>query len=149
MNNSYDAFLSQPVINGEKFESLTAITDAAREDYNIGAITVHGDYSDGQMSLNVIAESEMDEEEKKKMIQEFPSTLIMKLLEQKDSNNKPIFGSATYGGYKVEEAEAEEGEDPEKLKDKVTFDTTVKLNGRKSAYVPVEEATEPETQAAE
>jgi hypothetical protein len=106
------------------------------------------------MTLNITSYAENDEEseEKKvKMVQEFPSELIMQLLDVKDSKNQSVFGSATYPGYQVREAEVQEDEDPEDKRDEVTLSINVKFNGRKSAYHPeeTEEATESETQAAE
>ncbi len=154
MNNSYTAFLSQPVINGEKFEAIDSLTNEAAKKFDVDAYTTYSGFSNGELSFSIVSQSEnqKDDEKLKKMIQEFPSEYVMSVLAKKDSKNNPIFGSATYAGYKVEETEPGEGKSPEDVKDRVTFGVNVKMNGRKSAYVPVEETpeqTETETQAAE
>ena len=154
MNNSYDAFLSQPVINGEKFLIAQDIASKTAEKYDTEVSVKHSGFSEGSMSLDITSYAENDEEseeKKMKMVQEFPSELIMQLLSVKDSKNQSVFGSATYPGYEVKEVEVKEDEDPEEKRDQVTLSVDVKFNGRKSAYHPeeTEEATESETQAAE
>jgi type IV pilus assembly protein PilM len=154
MTNSYDAYQSLPVINGEKIDSLTSITNDTAKQFDVNAYTVHSGYTEGALSLRIVSESEnlKDDEKLKKMVQEFPSEYIMSILSKKDSKNNSIFGSATYAGYQVELVKPGEGKEAKDVKDKVTFGVDVKLNGRKSAYVPVEtesEETQTETQAAE
>ena len=145
MDNLYSAYLSQPVINGSKFDTLKEITEKTAEKYGIkkGYIEYTSGYSNGVIQLNFKVDAE-EKDDKYKMVQEFPSELINSILARTGSDGKPIYGSATYAGYKVDEAQVTDKDDPKakEAKDQVTFDVTVKLNSRKSAYVPEDQAEE-------
>jgi type IV pilus assembly protein PilM len=147
MKNTYDGFMSQPVINGEKFDSLLEIATDTAKTYGIksGVIEYDG-FSAGTININVTCDAEFDKEKRAKMAQEFPAELIKSLLAKKDSKNKTIFGSATYSGYTVTAAEEDEKSGKksgtEENPDQVTFSVTLKMNGRQSAYVAEDAAEE-------
>jgi len=138
MDNSYTAYLSQPVITGEKFDSLHKIISKTAEKYGIenGSVTYSG-YSGGQISFNIVVDAEETEDKEKKdekiqkMAQEFPAQCIENILAYQGSDGKLIYGSATYSGYSVTPANNKDDKD---AKDQVAFGVTVELNGRQSAY---------------
>ncbi|MBR4627668.1 MAG: pilus assembly protein PilM [Ruminococcus sp.] len=144
MDNLYAAYLSQPVINGDKFDALHDIIEDTMKEYKIEhGILEYDGYTDGQINLVITVDAE-EEDDKYKMVQEFPAECVKSLLAYKlDKSPTTMIGSATYPGYAVEGAD----EDEKDKKDQVTFSITVKLNGRQSAYVPEDE--EAETEAAE
>ena len=139
MDNLYAAYLSQPVINGAKFDAIHDILEDTAKDFKIEhGIVEYDGYSDGTINLNITVDTE-ELDGKPKMAQEFPAECITNLLAYKlDKSPTEMIGSATYAGYSVEAAEkAKEGE--KEGKDQTVFSVTIKLNGRQSAYVPEEE----------
>ena len=139
MDNLYAAYLSQPVINGAKFDAIHDILEDTAKDFKIEhGIVEYDGYSDGTINLNITVDTE-ELDGKPKMAQEFPAECITNLLAYKlDKSPTEMIGSATYAGYSVEATEkAKEGE--KEGKDQTVFSVTIKLNGRQSAYVPEEE----------
>ena len=136
MNNTYDAYLSQPVIDGPKFESLLDVAKSTGEQFGIeSGIVAHKGFSKGQIDLDLTVDAEMIEDNPK-MAQEFPAEYVKNLLEAKDANGNTIFGAATYSGYKVELVDDKEKEENPDAKDKAKFSVKVKMNSRQSAYNP-------------
>lgn len=133
MRNSYDAFYSQPVIIGDKFDALQAILDKTAEDLELDVdecfISVPS-YSAGVMSFSVIAAGSED------MVQKLPSVYIDNILDEKFEENKGYYAKASYSGYTV--IKAVEKEDGTEEKETVSFGVTVAINGRESAYHPEE-----------
>jgi len=139
MDNLYAAYLSQPVINGAKFDAIHDILEDTAKDFKIEhGIVEYDGYSDGTINLDITVDTE-ELDGKPKMAQEFPAECITNLLAYKlDKSPTEMIGSATYAGYSVEATEkAKEGE--KEGKDQTVFSVTIKLNGRQSAYVPEEE----------
>lgn len=140
MVNAHDAFYSQPVINGEKydlFEKLLAetATELSVED----AKFLTPNYIDGTFTFSVECNANTG------AYQELPSVFIDKIVNEKD------FDAASYTGYTVNEiveSKGEEGEE-EEIKRIVRFEVTVRIAGEQSAYHPVEEEETAEEETAE
>lgn len=143
MRNSYDAFYSQPVIIGDKFDALQAILDKTAEDLELDVdecfISVPS-YSAGVMSFSVIAAGSED------MVQKLPSVYIDNILDEKFEENKGYYAKASYSGYTV--IKAVEKEDGTEEKETVSFGVTVAINGRESAYHPEESEKDSDQGAA-
>ena len=143
MRNSYDAFYSQPVIIGDKFDALQAILDKTAEDLELDVdecfISVPS-YSAGVMSFSVIAAGSED------MVQKLPSVYIDNILDEKFEENKGYYANASYSGYTV--IKAVEKEDGTEEKETVSFGVTVAINGRESAYHPEESEKDSDQGAA-
>ncbi len=152
--NARDAFYSQPVINGDKYETIQAVLDATAEELSLDDcyITVPS-YSNGTMSFSVTAAGS------EKEVQKLPSIFIDHLIDEGYEGNKGYYHTATYSGYSVAiaaetiESEDEEGNRVTSKGDEVetaSFSVTVAINGRESAYKPTEadeSGTETETEA--
>ena len=124
--NAHDAFYSQPVIDGEKFETIQLILDKTAEDLGLGESTISfPSYNSGTMDFSVNAAGS------KEMVQKLPSLFVDNLLEETYSDNKGYYEAASYGGYTVTQS-SEEGSDDEK----VSFQVTIAIKGRESAYKP-------------
>lgn len=143
MRNSYDAFYSQPVIIGDKYDALQAILDKTAEDLELDVdecfISVPS-YSAGVMSFSVIAAGSED------MVQKLPSVYIDNILDEKFEENKGYYANASYSGYTV--IKAVEKEDGTEEKETVSFGVTVAINGRESAYHPEESEKDSDQGAA-
>ena len=135
--NAHDAFYSQPVIDGEKFETIQLVLDKTAEDLGLGESTISfPSYSAGTMTFNVDAAGS------KEMVQKLPSLFIDNLLEETYSDNKGYYEVASYSGYTVTES-TEEGSDDEKA----SFQVTLAIKGRESAYKPEKDDKKSEQKA--
>lgn len=151
--NARDAFYSQPVINGDKYETIQAVLDATAEELSLDDcyITVPS-YANGTMSFSVTAAGS------EKEVQKLPSIFIDHLIDEGYEGNKGYYHTATYSGYSVTIAtETIESEDAEGNRvtsegdeiETASFSVTVAINGRESAYKPTEadeSGTETETE---
>lgn len=133
MTNAHDAFYSQPVINGDKYDLIESIlTDTATE-LDVTGIKILSpyEYTDGVLSFTV------QYDEAPYAYQELPALFVNRLREEED------FEDVSYGGYGVSEIQISsgvEGAEPE-TKRIEKFELQVKLAGEQSAYHPVEEET--------
>ena len=138
MVNAHDAFYSQPVINGDKFENIQLVLDKTAEELGLGeSVATFPSYSGGTMSFSVTAAGS------KEMVQKLPSLFIDNLVGKDYSDNKGYYHNASYSGYTVREA-AKDGSEEEKAE----FSVTVAIEGRESAYKP-EKTDKPEDKKAE
>lgn len=145
--NAYDAFYSQPVINGDKYETIQAVLDKTAEDLELDVdecfISLPS-YGGGTFTFNVTASGSGD------YVQKLPSMFIDNLLDPKFNENKGYYENASYSGYSVtiisEEITVGEDEDAHTVKgdevETVEFSVTAAIKGRKSAYRPEEENTD-------
>ena len=133
MTNAHDAFYSQPVINGDKYDLIESIlTDTATE-LDVTGIKILSpyEYTDGVLSFTV------QYDEAPYAYQELPALFVNRLREEED------FEDVTYSGYSVSEIQISsgvEGAEPE-TKRIEKFELQVKLAGEQSAYHPVDEET--------
>ena len=158
VSNAHDAFDSKPVFDGTQYETLESTMLDVMDKCEIKtAKVVFSGYSDGAFSIDFTCdETEKDD----KFTQELPSQLIDAILEIKMSktDDRPMFTSASYVGYEVNEPEKNEEQvtdengnvvtvtsDSDELS-QVTFTIDVTMNGRNSAVPSTEEST---TKAAE
>ena len=139
--NSHDAFFSQPVVDGDKYDTIQAVLDATASELNLKDCYISlPSYSNGTFTFNVTAAGSKD------YVQKLPSLFVDNLLDEENADNKGYYGAASYSGYTVvitsEERTVGEGEDARTVKgpeeETVTFSTAVALNGRESAYHPTE-----------
>ncbi|MDE6672416.1 MAG: pilus assembly protein PilM [Ruminococcus sp.] len=134
MLNAHDAFYSQPVIDGEKYDLVEQVLSDTAEELGVsGAKVKSPDYSDGTFSFSVeyIANDGAYEE--------LPVEFLNRLL------SEGVFENAGYSGYRLTvRAESQEAE-PVTY---VEFDVTLRVAGEQSAYHP-EEETESEEVTAE
>lgn len=142
MENLYAAYLSQPVINGKKFDAIHEVVEDTMKEYKIEhGLLEHNGFADGTITLTLTVDAE-EKDDKLKMAQEFPAECVKSLLAYKLDNSKvPMIGAISYAGYTVEPAEKSE-EAKDDAKEQTIFSLTLKLNGRKSAYVPEGEESE-------
>lgn len=131
MTNAHDAFYSQPVINGDKYDLIESIlTDTATE-LDVTGIKILSpyEYTDGVLSFTV------QYDEAPYAYQELPALFVSRILEEED------FENVSYGGYGVSEIQISSGVDGAEPETKriVKFEMQVKLAGEQSAYHPVEE----------
>ncbi len=154
MVNSHDAFFSQPVINGDKYETIQAVLDKTAEDLNLDECYISlPSYSAGTFNFTVEAAGSKD------FVQKLPSMFIDNLLDESFAENKGYYAAASYSGYTVniekEQIQIGEGEDAHTIDgeetETVSFSVTAAINGRESAYHPSEnddETNEEEAAAA-
>lgn len=131
MTNAHDAFYSQPVINGDKYDLIESIlTDTATE-LDVTGIKILSpyEYTDGVLSFTV------QYDEAPYAYQELPALFVSRILEEED------FENVSYGGYGVSEIQISSGVDGAEPETKriIKFELQVKLAGEQSAYHPVEE----------
>ncbi len=131
MTNAHDAFYSQPVINGDKYDLIESIlTDTATE-LDVTGIKILSpyEYTDGVLSFTV------QYDEAPYAYQELPVLFVSRILEEED------FENVSYGGYGVSEIQISSGVDGAEPETKriIKFEMQVKLAGEQSAYHPVEE----------
>ena len=128
--NAHDAFYSQPVIDGEKYETVQLVLDKTAEDLDLEcALASTPSYSSGVMSFSIVAAGS------KEMVQKLPSLFIDNLLDDGFSDNKGIFETATYSGYTVNIDKESDESDDEGI-ETVSFSVSTAINGRESAYKP-------------
>lgn len=159
MVNAHDAFYSQPVINGEKYDTIQAVLDKTADDLGLGDsfISIPA-YTNGTFTFSVTAAGSED------MVQKLPSLFIDNLTDEAFAENNGYFNAASYSGYTVsiqQEQIEREDEDGNKTtvagneEETVTFSVTLTINGRESAYKPADSGTaddssaEAETETAE
>lgn len=137
MINAHDAFYSQPVINGEKYDLIeTLLADTASELGVEKAKLIDPEYNDGILSFSVECSINGG------AYQELPAELVDKMLE--DST----FEGVSYSGYRIVEVNTGSGEE-KKTEYLVQFDITARIKGEQSAYHPEETETETEEETAE
>ncbi|MDE6035850.1 MAG: pilus assembly protein PilM [Ruminococcus sp.] len=128
MLNAHDAFYSQPVIDGDKYDLVEELLAETAEELELeGAMVKSPEYTDGILSFSVeyIANDGAYEE--------LPVEFLKKLLAE------GVFENAGYSGYKLTERAESKDVEPVTY---VTFDVTLRLTGEQSAYHPEEESEE-------
>lgn len=133
MTNAHDAFYSQPVINGDKYDLIESIlTDTATE-LDVTGIKILSpyEYTDGVLSFTV------QYDEAPYAYQELPALFVSRILEEEDFENVSCGG---YGVSEIQISSGVNGAEPE-TKRITKFELQVKLAGEQSAYHPVEEET--------
>ena len=131
--NAHDAFYSQPVIDGDKYETIQLVLDKTAEELEIKkALISTPSYSKGVMNFNVTADG------KDEMVQKLPSMYIDNLLAEEFKDNNGYYANASYAGYtlKVPKDKAAAAEKGESEDGTVTFSVSIALEGRESAYKP-------------
>lgn len=149
--NARDAFYSQPVINGDKYDTIQAVLDETASELSLDECFISTPtYSGGTMSFSVTAAGSGE------MVQKLPSLFIDHLQDETYEGNKGYYHTATYSGYTVtitEEVIEGEDEDGNRVTSRgdetetATFSVTVAINGRESAYKPVVDNTSAEAEA--
>lgn len=138
--NARDAFYSQPVINGDKYDTIQAVLDATAEELSLDDCYITTpSYSNGTMSFSVTAAGSEE------AVQKLPSIFIDHLQDETYEGNNGYYHTATYSGYSVsitQESIESEDEDGNRVTSKgdsvetASFGVTVAINGRESAYKP-------------
>lgn len=158
MNNAHDAYFSQPVINGDKYDTLRKtmekiLTDKKYDDYIewgtvktegtgenqkvvlITPVIIYGDYNEGALSVEFDIPLKDSDKVKEKMTQDFPREYVA-AIEKLD-----YYRNVEYKGYTYEKGAVNEDEDnaqaadgkKNKEPDRVKFAITVHLEGEESA----------------
>lgn len=131
MVNAHDAFFSQPVVNGEKYDTIQLVLDKTADELGIkNALISTPTYSGGAFNFNVTADGSAD------MAQKLPSMFIDNLLDEDYSDNKGYYANASYTGYSLTKQTKAEGEEGGNEEGTVTFSVATAINGRESAYKP-------------
>ncbi len=143
--NARDAFYSQPVINGDKYDTIQAVLDETAGELSLDDCYISTPtYSGGTMSFSVTAAGSGE------MVQKLPSLFIDHLQDAAYEGNKGYYHTATYSGYTVTiTEEVIEGEDADGNRvtskgdetETATFSVTVAINGRESAYKPADDTS--------
>ena len=153
VNNAHDAFYSQPVIIGDKYDALQTVLEKTAEDVGIDkAKIIAPTYSEGIFGFSVLADGSEE------MVQKLPAQYVADLLDESVEENGGFFENAAYSGYAVvitEDETVSSGEGDEATTrtvaggETVTFTISVSLKGRESAYHPeaTDDAAEGETAA--
>ncbi len=135
MTNAYDAFHSQPVINGEKYNLIEETLKSTAEELQVSNVKIAiPKYDDGALSFTVECDYNNG------AYQELPAALVANLLE------KDEFDNASYSGYRLNQIIVSKEAPPETH---VLFDVTMRVKGEQSAYHPEETETEAEEDTAE
>ena len=135
MLNAHDAFYSQPVIDGDKYDLVEQVLAETAEELALdGARVKDPQYTDGILSFSVeyIANDGAYEE--------LPVEFLNRLL------SEGVFENAGYSGYRI--TERSESKDVEPV-NYVEFDVDLRVAGEQSAYHPEESETESEEVTAE
>ncbi|MGN0580874.1 MAG: pilus assembly protein PilM [Ruminococcus sp.] len=142
INNAHDALYSQPVVLGKKYDMLEDVVSKTAEENSVTNVQiVSPQYSSGTFTFSVIGDAVED------YTQKLPAAFVENLLKQED------VAQVEYSNYVVNEesGDAITGEDGSVIagttEKKVSFDLTVKINGRESAYHAPEEKTEQKEEA--
>lgn len=135
MENSHDAYYSQPVINGDKYDTLQTVLDLTAEELDLDPDRCYvgmPEYSEGVLAFTVEAAGSEE------YVQKLPALFVDNLLDEEFTENKGYYAASTYEGHAVlvADTENEERDDDE---EKVTFTLGVALEGRQSAYDPAED----------
>lgn len=154
MTNAHDAFYSQPVVNGDKFETIQAVLDKTANDLSLDedrCFISTPNYSAGTFSFTVEAAGSEE------YVQKLPSSFIDNLVDENFSDNKGYYQAASYVGYSVSiESEiivSGEGENRTETKgneeETVTFSVTVAIKGRQSAYHEEDKSSDEEAETSD
>ncbi|MDO4863962.1 MAG: pilus assembly protein PilM [Ruminococcus sp.] len=128
--NAHDAFYSQPVVDGEKYEAIQNVLTKTAEDLDLDyAVISTPTYGGGIFNFSVSAQGSGE------MVQKLPSLYIDNLLDDGFSENMGIFENASYSGYTVSIEKDSENPDDEG-KESVAFSVSTAIKGRESAYKP-------------
>ncbi len=137
--NAYDAFYSQPVVDGDKYDTLQAVLDKTAEELEVKeAKILHPAYANGVFTFAV----EYEQPDEKKLIEDVPAQFIMNLTDKNFKENKGYYANAAYTGYNVSVQTESNGEGDEasgEEKTIVSFNVSTAINGRESAYHPSNE----------
>ncbi|HOR21348.1 MAG TPA: pilus assembly protein PilM [Ruminococcus sp.] len=137
--NAYDAFYSQPVVDGDKYDTLQAVLDKTAEELEVKeAKILHPAYANGVFTFAV----EYEQPDEKKLIEDVPAQFIMNLTDKNFKENKGYYANAAYAGYSVSvqtESQGEGDDASSEEKTVVTFNVSTAINGRESAYHPSNE----------
>lgn len=146
MVNAHDAFYSQPVVNGDKFDTIQAVLDKTADDLGLDDSYISiPSYNNGTFTFSVTAAGSGE------MVQKLPSLFIDNLLDESVEENKGYYHSASYTGYTVSiqqeqvESEDEEGNRVTTAGDEeetASFNVILTINGRESAYKPEAEQSD-------
>ena len=129
--NAHDAFYSQPVIDGDKYETIQLVLKKTAEDLDLEkALISTPTYSKGVLNFNVTADG------KDEMVQKLPSMFIDNLLSDDYNDNNGYYANASYTGYTLKIPSQKAIEEGENENGTVTFTAQVALEGRESAYKP-------------
>ncbi|MDE6101812.1 MAG: pilus assembly protein PilM, partial [Ruminococcus sp.] len=129
MTNAHDAFFSQPIINGDKYDLVEETLKSTAEELQLTDVKISiPKYIDGQLSITV------DCNYNGGAYQELPAEFVANLLE------KDAFDNASYSGYRLNQVIVDKDAEPEIH---VRFDVTMRVKGEQSAYHP--EETEEDT----
>lgn len=136
MLNAHDAFYSQPVIDGDKYDLAEQVLADTAEELGVeGAKLLSPDYSDGIFSFSVECLANGG------AYQELPAAFIANMVAE------DVFETASYVGYGlVTDTMTQENVDPVTY---VQFDVTTRIKGNESAYQPEETESEAEEVTAE
>ena len=139
--NAHDAFYSQPVIDGDKYEAYIKSLEKTASDLGLSEVEITTPtYSGGKMTFSVTAEGS------KEMVQKLPSLYIDNLLDKDFAENGGYYMNATYTGYTLNGGTT--NEDGSESKEEVTFSVEAAIKGRESAY-KVEKEDQPATEDAD
>ena len=137
--NAYDAFYSQPVVDGDKYDTLQAVLDKTAEELEVKeAKILHPAYANGVFTFAV----EYEQPDEKKLIEEVPAQFIMNLTDKNFKENKGYYANAAYSGYNVSVQTESQGEGDDASSEEktiVSFNVSTAINGRESAYHPSNE----------
>lgn len=135
MTNAHDAFFSQPVINGDKYDLVEETLQSTAEELQVTNVKIAvPKYIDGELSITVRCDYNNG------AYQELPAQFVANLLE------KDVFDNAAYSGYRLNQIKSSSEEEPETV---VEFDVTMRVKGEQSAYHPEETETDTEEETAE
>jgi len=131
MVNAHDAFFSQPVIDGDKYDTIQLVLDKTAEELGLkNALISTPSYSGGAFNFNVTADGSKD------MAQKLPSMFVDNLLDEEYSDNKGYYANAAYTGYNLKTASQKEIDEGASEEGTVSFSVATAINGRESAYKP-------------
>jgi len=137
--NAYDAFYSQPVVDGDKYDTLQAVLDKTAEELEVKeAKILHPAYANGVFTFAV----EYEQPDEKKLIEDVPAQFIMNLTDKNFKENKGYYANAAYSGYNVTVQTESQGEGDDASSEEktiVSFNVSTAINGRESAYHPSNE----------
>lgn len=145
MTNAHDAYYSQPIINGDKFDTIQAVLDNTADELGQGeALISTPTYGQGVFNFTVTGMGSED------WVQKLPSQFIDNLVADDYSDNKGYFANASYTGYTVTITSLDEGSGGDSDEEgsarvssgaeieTVSFSVSVALEGNESAYKPDE-----------
>ena len=142
INNAHDAFYSQPVVLGEKYDKLEEIVAKTATELNVGeAKILSPQYSKGVFTFNVECDH-VDEPSQK-----LPAAFVQNLRNETD-----LVAKVSYTNYQVVEEKNKDtvGEDGQTIagetNETVNFTLTVSIVGRENPYHAPEDDAEDTTE---